>query len=151
MQRLPGVVVPHRQRGPRGAGGGDGRDGHHRQTQPPGHRLGGIQQRAAADANYHGAVISGFRDQLRDVAFAAVPAKQHFFGADGMKRLRQEGLRTGDGALAVDPDGAGKLLVAVKIVQVGKAAVMGKIVSRAGYHADIAVAHERCPYFVSLT
>ncbi|SQI87780.1 Uncharacterised protein [Klebsiella oxytoca] len=50
------------------------------QAEASGQRLRGIQQRAAAYANYHRPIVAGRAGQLADIAFATVAFKEDFFG-----------------------------------------------------------------------
>ncbi|CAH0304249.1 hypothetical protein SRABI106_03854 [Rahnella aquatilis] len=93
-QRLPFVVIPHRQWRPGRTGRGNGRNGHYRQSQTTRHHFGGIQHRTAADADHHLPVIAADMRTALYFSFAAMCREQHTLRLRGSKRLRQEILRS---------------------------------------------------------
>ena len=79
---------------------------------------------------------------MGDIPLAAVALKQQMLRACGVEAVRQERAGAFDGAFTVNPHRAGQLFRGEKIVQAREAAVVGEIVCRAGYDANISVTHE---------
>ncbi|MNY60369.1 hypothetical protein D3C86_1969100 [compost metagenome] len=79
---------------------------------------------------------------MRDIALAAVAFKQQMLRARRVEAFRQKRACAFDGAFAVNPHRPGKLFRGEKITQTREAARVRKIVCRAGYDANICVAHK---------